>query len=165
MAATFIPVSLSDFKPFLDKGFTLESPEGEESYLTFKVAERHGGELEVKVLTTIKSGSSSGRDVGKDAIRVMMVWHDRDGWSGQVGKKMSRVYRSGGEGATAADVVNRALERARGVYKSAMPACPKCGRPMVLRGGTNGPFWGCVGYSKSRANCRGSMNLRPQDED
>ena len=49
----------------------------------------------------------------------------------------------------------RVAERAK---QEDAPACPVCGKPMVKRNSTRGPFWGCTGFS---AGCRGT---RPGEE-
>lgn len=36
-----------------------------------------------------------------------------------------------------------------------LPQCPQCGKPMVLRSGKRGEFWGCTGYP----NCRYTMEV------
>lgn len=42
--------------------------------------------------------------------------------------------------------------------KSTTPDCPRCGKPMVLRQGPRGPFYGCSGFPA----CRGAMNAPVQ---
>ncbi|MBR7181979.1 MAG: topoisomerase DNA-binding C4 zinc finger domain-containing protein, partial [Clostridia bacterium] len=34
--------------------------------------------------------------------------------------------------------------------------CPRCGKPLVLRNGSYGEFYGCTGYPK----CRFTKNIR-----
>lgn len=38
------------------------------------------------------------------------------------------------------------------------PRCPRCNRPMVLRDGKFGEFWGCTGWSSKENPCNHSMN-------
>jgi DNA topoisomerase-1 len=44
-------------------------------------------------------------------------------------------------------------------------ACPKCGRPMMIRTGSTGVFLGCSGYNlPPKERCKGTLNLTPGDE-
>lgn len=47
---------------------------------------------------------------------------------------------------------------ANGLKASEYPACPRCGKPMVLRKNktTGGPFFGCSGYPDT---CRGTRDV------
>ncbi len=42
-----------------------------------------------------------------------------------------------------------------GPQPSALPACPRCGSPMVKRNGPRGEFWGCSTFPK----CKGTRNV------
>ncbi len=44
---------------------------------------------------------------------------------------------------------------APGEQAEAAPLCPRCGKPLVRRNGSRGPFWGCSGYP----HCRFSADL------
>jgi hypothetical protein len=171
MASKFIPITIADFEKQFgipskknpsERAFFLNQPAGQEAFYACKLKESPVGELWVKIYTSVKSGNSVSRNVGEDAIRIAVVWHDTMGWSCPVGEKPARVYRAGGEGATADDIVKRALNRAREVSIEAVkvaPSCPRCGRPMAIRSGSKGEFWGCVGFGEKRANCRGTINV------
>ena len=169
MAATFIQVNLQDFERHFSmphkkhpsqRAFELVQPVGEEAYYLCQLRSSKAGTLYVKVLTTVKTGQSQARDVGRDAIRCYLLWKDTEGWSTCVGKT-NRTYRSGGRGATANDVVLRALDKAREVAKSVvrLPNCPICGRPMVERKSKTGPFLGCCGFRN--IGCKGSRQIGP----
>jgi len=177
MAASYIPVSLDDFRQVFDNlpdkraerekpAFTLVTPDREEAHYTCTLGEYSGGKLCLKVYTSVAAfkGESVARSVGKDAIRIALVWDDNEGWSAGIGKN-KRVNRSGS--GTAADVVNRAVVRARELATEwargnlKMPRCPKCGRPMSLRSRRDGSgeFWGCIGYGSHRACCNGTRQV------
>jgi hypothetical protein len=169
MTTKYIPVTISDFEKHFgcpskknpaERAFFLNQPRGEEAFYACKLKDSVVGELWIKVYTSIKSGNSVARNVGEDAIRVCVVWQDATGWSCSVGEKPARVYRAGGSGSTANDVVLRAFNRAREVALEAVkvaPCCPRCSRPMSLRNGSNGSFWGCIGFGAKRADCRGTL--------
>lgn len=165
MAATFIQVTLQDFERHFSmphkkdpskRAFELVQPAGEEAYYLCVLRTSDLGTLYVKVLTTVKSGCSRARQVGRDAIRCYLLWKDREGWSTCVGKT-NRTYRSGGQGATADDVVLRALDKVREVARNHvhLSKCPRCGRPMVERNGKNGSFLGCCAFRST--GCKGSV--------
>jgi len=165
MAATFIPVTLADFERHFSiekngkRVFTLVQPDDSEAYYTYVHKSRKGlGKLVLKVLTTLAPGASTVRDVGKDAIRCYLLWQDDNEWEVCVGRT-NRTYRSGGAGATADDVIQRAMGKCREALKESFKACPECGRPMTLRTVKQGErkgqrFWGCCAFSHE--GCRGS---------
>lgn len=156
MASTFIPVRLEDFelrfniphkKDLNRRAFELIRPEGAEAYYECILRETGQGKLCVKVYTSIRSDRKTSRDCGEDAIRIVIVWKDKSGWEKPIGKKPARVYRAARPGSSADVIVVRALDRARTVSGEAMslPIC-ECGRPMALREGPSGKFYGCIGF-------------------
>lgn len=167
MAAQFINVSIQDLEahfgcPRKDnpdvRAFDLIRPDGEEAYYLCKLRETDLGTLYVKVLTSVKSDRNKARGCGEDAIRIFLLWEDKDGWTACVGKT-KRVNRAGGQGKTADDVAKRAIDRARDVARSQvqLPWCKKCGRPLVERKVKNGPragrtFLGCSAYAKTKCS-------------
>ena len=160
MAATFISVTLEDFARRFkaEKGWTLVQLPGKEAFFQYIKVQNAMGSLVVRVYTSVAEGRKTARGCGEDAIRVCTVWLDEAGWDCGVTKER-RVNRCGGEGATAADVVDRTVDRVIDTLrKTSIKACPKCGRPMTLRTkrATGMEFWGCVGYGERRANCNGT---------
>lgn len=160
MAAQYIRPTLADFEAQFNmpaknnpnqRAFELVRPSGSEAYYLCKLKSGSAGTLCLKVLTSVAAEHVSARGCGEDAIRVVLYWQDAEGWEKPLGKGR-RVNRCGGAGSTAADVVSRALERAREVAKcrGTLPACPDCGRPMVVRvaKNTGKPFYGCIGFAE-----------------
>lgn len=43
--------------------------------------------------------------------------------------------------------------------ENSFPICEKCGRPMRLRNGKFGQFWGCSGYGIKDDQCRNTRNI------
>lgn len=170
MAATYIQVTLADFEaqfnlPRKDdphtRAFELVRPPEAEAYYLCKLREEACGVLYLKVLTSIRGDRQAARNVGEDAIRCCLYWKDEQGWEAGLGSA-ARVYRSGGEGKTARDVVARALKRARELAgNSRLPRCPRCARPMVKRESKHGEFWGCIGWGDKRARCGGVRQVLP----
>lgn len=171
MAAEYIQVTLDDFEEQFNvphkkdpskRAFDLFRPEGQEAYYLCKLSESKTGTLYLKVFTSIRSDRRKARAVGQDAIRIVLAWQDKDGWFKCL-HKGKRVFRSGGKGATAHTVVKRTIDRARevalGVFTSnELKECPKCSRPMVIRKGYNGEFYGCIGYAKDKT-CTCTMEM------
>jgi len=164
MAAQYIRPTLTDFEAQFSmpnkkepnkRAFELVRPSGAEAYYLCILKSGDAGTLCLKVLTSVAADHASARACGEDAIRVCLYWQDAQGWEKPLGKG-KRVNRCGGKGSTAADVVLRALERAREVAgcRGTLPSCPKCGRPMVVRVAKNSgkPFYGCVGFSADVCN-------------
>lgn len=167
----FIPVTLNDFekqfnvpskKDLTKRAFELVQPKGFEAYYNCTLKENNTGSLTLKVYTSIAADREAARDVGEDAIRIVILWVDKAGWCKAIGEKPKRVYRSGGTNSTAKDVIERAFTRAKEVAKEAMTVemCCKCGRPMVERKGKNGFFLGCIGFVKQVCSNTKAMNVK-----
>ena len=113
----------------------------------------------VRVYSSIAGGKS--RDVGEDAIRVVLINLD-SGYPVKImgegrnnrskkSKAGSRIYRTAPTGIPAEKRVEALLERLRDrcrdyFYHIVMNPCPKCGSALALRGGSNGDFYGCTNY-------------------
>jgi ribosomal protein L37AE/L43A len=163
MAATFIDVRIQDLEAHFGcsrkdnpnlRAFDLIRPEGEEAYYLCRLRETDNGTLYVKVLTSVRSDRNKARGCGEDAIRIFLLWEDKDGWTACVGKT-KRVNRAGGQGKTADDVAKRAINRAREVAREhfRLPWCSKCGRPLVQRRNKAGwPFLGCSAYAQTKCS-------------
>lgn len=168
MAAQFIPVTLEDFEKQFnipskknpdERAFNLIRPQGSEAYYECLLRETNTGKLTLKVYTSIRSDRNKARDVGEDAIRLVVLWTDNLGWSKPIGEKPKRIYRSGGINSTAYDVVGRAFKRSREIAVEAMGIiiC-SCGRPMMIRKSKSGSeFLGCIGFAKNV--CKGTRNI------
>lgn len=172
MAAEYIQVTLDDFEEQFNilskkeptkRAFELFRPKGQEAYYVCKLHEAKEGTLLIKVYTSISSDRRKARNVGEDAIRIVLGWEDPDGWFRCIDKG-KRVFRSGGKNATAHDVIKRTIDRAREMAKDAIgeqhkiKKCKACSRPMVLREGSNGLFYGCLGFAKNKA-CTATMRI------
>lgn len=167
MAAQYIPVSLEDFeeqfnipskKNPTERAFNLIRPQNSEAYYECVLRKTNAGQLAIKVYTSVQYDKTKARGVGEDAIRIVVIWTDNLGWERPFGDKAKRIYRSGGLNATAKDVVERALNRAKEVATEAMKStiC-HCGRPMVIRDSKNGKFLSCIGFVKKA--CNGTKNI------
>lgn len=165
----FIPVTIEDFeKQFnvpskrdpLRRAFNLIRPEGSEAYYECTLRESNAGSLIIKVYTSVAADRNKARNVGEDAIRIAVIWNDKDGWSKPIGEKPKRIYRAGSANSTAEDVIKRAFVRSKEVALKAMLTlnCNQCGRPMVERKGKNGNFLGCIGFSKKVCNNTRNIN-------
>lgn len=167
MSVQFIPVTLENFEEQFNipskknpeqRAFNLIRPQGSEAYYECKLKETKAGQLILKVYTSIRSDKNKARDVGEDAIRIVVLWADISGWNKPIGEKSKRIYRSGGINSTAYDVIERAFKRSKEIAIEAMriTIC-YCGRPMIVRKGINGDFLGCIGYSKNV--CKGTRSI------
>lgn len=162
MAAQYIPISIEDFEQLFnissktnpsERAFNLVHPRASELYYECILRKNSTGKLVLKVYTSIQADKTKARGVGEDAIRIVVLWQDNLGWERSFGDKAKRIYRSGGEGSTAKDVIERTFKRAKEVASEAMKhnIC-HCGRPMVIRDGKNGKFWSCIGFMKQACN-------------
>lgn len=162
MAAQFIPVTIEDFENQFNipskrdpstRAFNLIRPDGFEAYYHCQLRKTSAGSLSIKIYTSVQSDRNKARAVGEDAIRIVVLWEDNQGWNKPIGSKPKRIYRSGGANSTAKDVVERCFNRAKEVATEAMGniICSCC-RPMVLRESAHGKFLGCIGYHKKICN-------------
>lgn len=107
---------------------------------------------EIKVYTTVDIRTEVSRDVGTDAIRVVLM----DTVTGRPVKKAEkRVFRT-------KNALTNLRERCRDMFKHVMqgPHCPKCSSLMVVREGGPGKhkFWGCTHYApKNSYHCNSTM--------
>lgn len=106
----------------------------------------------IRVFTSMAVGAAVVRDCGKDAVRVVVGFHDGDRFRPlEKGQKILRTAPRDAE-----DRVAVFLERLRDQLRKAwvraqkVRTCPKCGKPMAERKGRNGPFMGCTAYPECR---------------
>lgn len=116
--------------------FTPVEIEGTRELVLGKRVDRRGVQMTLRVYTSIDGEASRG--VGEDAIRVCLVTRRADGKIVGIGRarRVNRVPSWG----------DRLLQRIARWQDLLGPDCPKCGRPVALRRGKRGEFWGCVDY-------------------
>lgn len=130
MSAPYNPDSAADRRAlgeallaaFASKGFTvLPGNPGTETVVGFPVKGME--RVEIRVYTSVVNGAV--RALGKDAIRAVATYTNIDGQSRGLASD-ARVFRVG----TVADIVERAVQRARDVYGAvrAVDRC-RCGAP------------------------------------
>lgn len=106
--------------------------------------------IKIRVYSSIARTSGQGRDVGKDAGRVVLI----DQASGKPVWKAKRVYRT-------KNFLNNLRSRCRDAYKavSGLPRCPVCKGFMIERkrkGEATPSFYGCLKYPA----CRGTRPMK-----
>jgi hypothetical protein len=149
----YCKIEESEMVSFLwEKGFSpVELPNCRELVLG-KVVRKGDYPVCLRVYTSIVRGE--GRDVGEDAIRVVVVTkHDKAGVI-PFGRSR-RVYRVQGWR-------NNLQNRIETWESNLGPICPRCGAWMALRKGKNGPFWGCTMFKSQQ--CKGSMPVEENQE-
>lgn len=158
MAAKFCEVTIDDWKslPPVFRRFVF----GKEIALSIPVHSEPQFLIEIVILTSIINGESSCRDVGQDAIRVLLIYTDADGNGKEIVLDKKNIHRAVGKNGSAKDIVNRALSAARELWKTVrvFKRCNLCGRPMVIKKGKIGPFYGCLGFTIVR--CKGTASLK-----
>ncbi len=114
----FVQVPASAIFVFLEsKGFT-QAPMGKQSFKEVVYERPHHKDSRYKVLvyTSVSTGNSAARQLGKDAIRVVALFEQ--GGPNHVGqvyseaRKQKRIFRTG----TVEGVLERMLERMREAY-------------------------------------------------
>lgn len=128
----FVDVPRSAFEAFFgDKGFEPQERFGELTYER-EVSRRGAGPVKVLVYTTVPFGGGRARPVGKDAIRVSVVFCDANGKRHGVSSE-TKVLRTG----TVEGVLERLLERMRLAWIEArkLKVCPDCESPAYADSG------------------------------
>lgn len=148
--ANYVNIPLKDFEDFiLPLGFQdmTHRLERVKEKVFGKVVKAKGRVFSVRVYSSIANGS--GRDSGKDAIRVEVWTRNKDHKPVRLGG-CKRVHRVEGW----RDNLHKRLETAAKKYVDA-PDCPACGNPMALReprkGKKHKPFYGCTSYPDCKA--------------
>jgi hypothetical protein len=143
--AKYTNISAEEMDAFLTaQGFKRVVVPGTYEAVFGKRVDKGGHQLTLRVFTGIVGDDSRG--VGEDAIRVSL-WIRKGGEVFKLnGSK--RVHR----------VVNwkANLQSRIDGWEEHLKICPKCGMPMMLKKGKNGPFLGCTGY---RDGCRHTENM------
>ena len=83
--------------------------------IVYCFAHQKNPKLMVKVFTSISEGQTQARDCGKDAIRILTVYENKNTGKSFAVWKGARVYRTG----TVEGVLERMLERCREAYQAA----------------------------------------------
>jgi ssDNA-binding Zn-finger/Zn-ribbon topoisomerase 1 len=116
---------------------------------------RHGNhQISMRIYTSIDpTGNSRAR--GEDAIRVMLFFK----YAGEVVSvgKPQKVLRI----TTWSKNLQKAIDR----WDSEFKICPACHHPMVIRKGSNGDFWGCCTWSKTRCSGKPSKIISAKTSD
>ena len=136
--ATFVEVSGAEMEAFLIglEFRSVEIPNCREQVYGKRIDQK-GIPLTIRVYTGIVSGKS--RECGADAIRVAVFTRTPNGPVMLSGSK--RVHRVQGW-------KRNLQERIDGMLTS-LRIC-KCGKPMAVRTGKDGEFFGCTGYPVCR---------------
>lgn len=111
----------------------------------------------VRVYTSMAVGSVTARDVGRDAVRIVVGANVKGKF--HVIEKFKRIHRTAPKGPHEMRV-RAFLERLRQTLRDAyaiarkVPACPKCAGPMAVRKNkkSGSEFYGCMNYPE----CRGT---------
>lgn len=107
----------------------------------------HGGKYLLTIYSSIVPGDGS-RDVGEDAIRVVLKTEGIPVWS-------ARVFRVEGWKKNLRERIEDA--RSIGRADSLNWQCPLCKKPLVMRNGRNGWFIGCIGFQNG---CRYTSSVK-----
>jgi len=101
----------------------------------------------IRVYTTITDQADAAREVGTDAIRVVLIHLN----TGKPVWAATRVHRTQGWREKTRERMREAW-----VAVSGLKRCPQCARPMVLRRtkDKSRQFYGCVGYPE----CKGTQS-------
>lgn len=155
--AKYYPISEAEMTEFLaEMGFAKLNLPGVTELTYGKRVNQGNWPLSLRVYTGIAHGAS--RDVGEDAMRVVLVMRKQDGNIVKLaGSK--RVHRVEGW--------RKNLKARIEGWTELMPkqVCPKCGMPLLPRKGRNGTFLGCAGFKwdevkQQNIGCTFTQNIK-----
>lgn len=146
--AAYTAISADEMATFLEpQGFSRVPLTDTREIVWGRVLRVGGTKFTIRVFSGIEAGTGESRGVGEDAIRVSLVWRNRDGAIRGVGRS-KRVHRVAGW---------RTNLQARIDGIEAPPCCPVCGAPMAPRKSkaSGEKFWGCADFPA----CRGTRPM------
>jgi hypothetical protein len=153
--ARYVPISESEMDNLLvsEMEFTkVDVPAGYEFVYERQVETKSGKKFPytVRIYSSIVRGESRG--CGEDAIRVVLVDHEKNRvlkLNGEKGKAGQRIYRT-------KNALSNLKDRCREYFRKVISeGCPNCGAVMAERKGKNGNFLGCTRYP----DCNGTRNI------
>lgn len=122
-----------------------------EKVYDFQFDTKSGERLAVVVYSSIDERTGVSRDSGRDAIRVVLMWRDKDAaarkWKA-IGstKRVNRI-----------STWRKNLRKRLSSWKDMLEGkCEDCGAPLTVRNGKHGKFLGCVRYNST--NCKYTEN-------
>lgn len=137
--ATYHPITQDEMAEFLaDQGFLQILLPGVRELVYARRADADGLSLSLRVFTGIDPDGAS-REVGKDAIRVVLFWRREDGTIAKCATS-KRVHRVKGWRKNLQDRIDSTKVEKR---------C-ECGAPMIRRKGKSGEFYGCSTFPACR---------------
>jgi hypothetical protein len=152
MAGRYTHITHEEFEEIMDE-YDFFCINGDQATQEFVYSQLwHGDEYMLKVFSSIVE-SQGARDVGKDAIRVVLFIKRNNiyvpTWKG------SRVYRVENWRENLGSRIREGFARG---CKDIDWECPNCGGHLILRDGYHGLFYGCSNYPESRGNCKFTRN-------
>jgi len=160
MAARYVEISAEEFESFAEENYfeQIEYPRAREIVYA---REAQAGHARILIFSSIHIGNGKGRDVGKDAVRVIVqakvdsnnvdtqtVNVSSETW--RVIWKSKRVHRVKNWRKNLESRIVDAID-----YVHPDP-CPECNNAMILREGKYGRFYSCIMWPKT--GCRGRQN-------
>ena len=155
---TYVNIAESAFRAKLegDMGFAQVRIDGTSEIVFERPIVTKGGDTgyTVRVYSSVFGGST--RDVGEDAIRVLVINNETrrpvrlhgEKKGSKVGKRINRTAPNGiSEDERVAALLGRVRDRCAEMWALVRDnKCPECGSVMALRKGKHGEFKGCTNY-------------------
>lgn len=137
MAERYVKISREEMDEFMSSNFfTCINPDQRSQELVYFITWGDDN-YALKVYSSILT-ISGGREIGADAIRVVMFINTNAGLKAMW--KAPRVYRTQNWRKNLQQRINEGLLRG---CEGRDYKCPRCGSPKILRDGKNGLFWSC----------------------
>lgn len=147
MSGTYTEITESEMESLLcdELGFRRAVTFGEganERVYDYSFDTKSGERLALVVYSSIDERSGVSRDSGNDAIRVVLMWRDTEGFEWKAIGSTKRVNRIG--------TWRKNLRKRLSNWKNMLEGrCGDCGAPLTVRRGQHGKFLGCVRYNSS----------------
>lgn len=150
MSGTYTEITESEMESLLcdELGFRKAASFGEganEKVYDYQFDTKSGERLAIVVYSSIDERSGVSRDSGSDAIRVVLMWRNTEGFEWKAIGSTKRVNRIG--------TWRKNLRKRLSGWKDMLEGrCGDCGAPLTIRRGQHGKFLGCARYHSSDCN-------------
>lgn len=147
MPGTYTEITESEMDDVLcdELGFHKTATFGEgskEKVYDYQFDTKSGERLAIVVYSSIDERTGVSRDSGNDAIRVVLMWRDTEGFEWKAIGSTKRVNRI--------DTWRKNLRKRLSNWTDMLEGkCKACGAPLTIRRGQHGKFLGCVRYNSA----------------
>jgi topoisomerase-like DNA binding C4 zinc finger protein len=134
MPPRYTEITLQEMKTKLEaQGFEYYNDPYATEYVFQKYVDRAGNKYTLKLYTSISKYTDDSRDVGSDAIRLVVIGNGKMFGEGRVNRTQHWKYN---------------MSKRINTWDTLFKVCPQCGNALKERKGKFGDFYGCSTFPK-----------------